>query len=699
MILGVSAVSAQAPADGMDEGSGVGSSDGGFGAEMNESSSADSVYVRDDGSGVLVYNGTEDTNGSVSFGADMSTGLLHLVANGTGGEGFEGDLSMEAEPNSWLANGSFMATDTGMLEDLTLDVTSQSDDSDSSMDADVDATVSSGLASFAPTATTEGEVVRESDSLTSSGSVEYETALGGGGSSEREVRNFDLTEDDGDYVLDARERRIVRGGVSQTGEEDPSSMSEEDYATENGTYEPPEDTVETQLTHPAEEWGTRERAEETLNEQYTAFADNLSATANLTLESYSFENVTVDSGGGATVNQSLIDVEYTVEYTGVQDGLADTLAEEMSGNVSEETANELAQGVRNLSINRLSFASVSDENGSEFNWSVDVENYNDVFTSFLRLSSEMEPSGMETGTGAGMDSDETSSSAFFSEGYFDEILNMSEQQTEASEAAGLVSTWEWSGSLEPEGGASSSPFGSGGGSDATATFTADVSHDTENWGDYVDELEDRDIPMADSSFDLSASTTDAGVEGDMKWEASGEALAEGYQTTLNTYESAFQGSDEVDPSVFQHINNSGFRVAKMDATVGDGTWDVEAGAAFENGSALSAAIETETGYGVTQVVGTTENNRTTTYIKSDSLVDEPTEDAVRSLDEVDDETTVNLPDDWDRDFPEMDTNTAAEYLGVEAGGADEDGSPLPGFGALVALVALVAVAVAHRHHG
>ncbi|MFW5983701.1 MAG: hypothetical protein ACOCRA_00665, partial [Halobacteria archaeon] len=199
-------------------------------------------------------------------------------------------------------------------------------------------------------------------------------------------------------------------------------------------------------------------------------------------------------------------------------------------------------------------------------------------------------------------------------------------------------------------------------------FTADVSHDTENWGAYVDELEDRDIPMADSSFDLSASTTDAGVEGDMKWEASGEALAEGYQTTLNTYESAFQGSDEVDPSVFQHINNSGFRVAKMDATVGDGTWDVEAGAAFENGSALSAAIETETGYGVTQVVGTTENNRTTTYVKSDSLVDEPTEDAVRSLDEVDDETTVNLPDDWDRDFPEMDTNIFIHLLSKSAGG-------------------------------
>jgi PGF-CTERM protein len=647
----------------------------GEGFEVEQDSSADAVYVREDGSGVLVYNGTGDTNGSVTFGADMSTGLLHLIANGTGGEGFDGDLSFEAEPTSWMANGSFRTDETGMLEDLNLDVNSRSDDTDSSFDAQLDATVSSGLAALAPTATTEGEIVTEPDRLTSSGSVSYQTSLGGG-SSVREVRRFDLSQDGESYVLDSRERRVVRG--------EPQLPDDPGVGTENGAIQP-------SRTDPAEDWGTRERAEETLNEQYTAFADNVSATADLTLESYSFENVTVEDSLGSTTNESLIDVEYTVEYTGVQEGIAEELAENVSSDVSQETADELAQGIRNLSINQLSFATVSGEDGTDLNWSVDVENYNDLFTSFLRLSSEMEPSGMDSGEapGAGMGT----SSPFLSEGYFDEIINMSQRQMEAAEAAGLVSRWEWSGSLESEGGASSSPFGSGGGSGATATVTADISHTTENWESYVTELENRGVPMANSSFELTATTTDGGVEGSMDWETNGEALAEGYQTTLNAYESALRGSDEVNASVIRHVNESGLRVAKMDATVSGGSWDIEAGAAFDNGTALSAAIETVTGYGITQVVGTTEEGTTSTYVKSDALVNDPTEDAVRSLEAVGDDTSVNLPGEWDRDFPEMDTASAADYLGVEESGAGGNGSPLPGFGALVALVALAAVAV------
>jgi PGF-CTERM protein len=551
-------------------------------------------------------------------------------------------------------------------------------------------------------ASSEGEIVTEPDRLTSSGSVSYQTATGGSmgsGQSPREVRRFDLTQDGDSYLLDARERRIVRGDLVASGQESPFSESDEGFANENGTFEPPEDGFGTERTDPAENWGTRERARESLRESYTAFAGNTSATADLTLESYSFENVTVGSGFART-NESLIDVEYTVEYTGVQEGIANEIAENMSSqDVSQETIDDISQGIRNLSINRLSFASVSGEGGTELNWSVDVENYNDVFTAFMRLSSEMDPSGTGPGTGPGMGA---SPSPFFSEGYFDQVINMSERRTEAAEAAGLVSRWEWSGSLGSEGSAGSSPFGSGsgaGGSGATATLTADLSHTTENWEAYVDELENRDVPVANSSFELSASTSGAGLEGDMRWEASGEALAEGYQTTLNAYQSALRGSEEIDASVFDHLNNSGFRVAKMDANVGNSTWSAEAGAAFDNGTALKSAVETLTGYGITQVVGVTEGETSTTYVKSDSLVDDTTEEAVRSLEPVNDETTVSLPGEWDREFPEMDTDPAAQYLGVDGSGAGEDGSPLPGFGAVVALVALIAVAVAHGRRG
>jgi len=674
LLIGASAASAQVPAQG---GPDVGSSGGGFGDEMNESSAADSVYVRDDGSGVLVYNGSGDGNASVRYGADAETGLFHLTANGTGGEGFEGNMSFEAEPAYWLLNGSFTAAETGMLENMNLDVESTTNSEESSLDAGLDATVSSSLAALAPTASTTGEVVVEPDRITSSGNISYQAALSG--SSTREVRRFDLTENEGGYVLEARERRIVRGDIVAQADE-PFSESEEDFANENGTFEPPEP----ERTDPAEDWGTRERARETLGESYTGFAENVSGTASLTLESYSFENVTVGEGAAAT-EESLIDVTYTVEYTGIKEAIAQNVSEELSGNVSEETAEGVADGLRNLTVNRLAFATVSDEDGTSANWTVDVENYNDVTKSFLRLSSEMQPTGAEGMEGG-------AANPFFSEGYFDEVINRSESQMEAAEAAGLVTQWEWSGSLDTEGGSMGGGAGAGGfggAQGATATVNADITKTTENWGSYVEELESRDIPIANTSLDLTASTTDAGVEGDVRWEADGEGISEGYQTTMEAYESALRGSDEIDASFIENLNRSGFRRAQMDASVGENGWNVEAGAAFSNGSALSAAVESVTGYGFTQVVGTTEEGATTTYVKSDSLVDEPTEEAVRSLDGVDDETAVNLPGEWDRDFPEMDTEAASNYLGV----SEDDGSPLPGFGAVVALVALVAVAV------
>jgi PGF-CTERM protein len=132
----------------------------------------------------------------------------------------------------------------------------------------------------------------------------------------------------------------------------------------------------------------------------------------------------------------------------------------------------------------------------------------------------------------------------------------------------------------------------------------------------------------------------------------------------------------------------------MDASLDDqGGWSVEAGAAFDNGTALASAIEAAEDIRITEVVGEQENGGVVTYVKTEGFVEETTEEAVRSRDQVGDQTTVNLPGNWDRDFPEMDRQAAADYLGVEVEGGDEGGSPLPGFGFAVALVALTVAAV------
>ena len=677
VMAAASVATAQSPGDGFGEdrgGSGVGSMEG-------QSTAADAVYVRENGDAVLVYEspGSGSSEASVSYGADMSSGLMHFLADGTA-ENTEltGEMSLVAEPSSWSANGSFETEEIEAIEDMSLDVSSQTDQTNSETSATLDATVSSQASAFVSTASTEGDLVVEPDRLTSSGSAGFETALGG--SSTREVQRFDMSGTDGDYTLEARERRIVRGtrGMSRS-EGSPPQF---------------------ERTDPAEQWGTRERAAETLREEYATVAENTSGTAEVTLESYSFENVTVESGFGSTTEESLLDIEYTVEYTGVTDGLADAIVEEDPG-VSQETAEETAQAISEVNINSLRFATVSEGGSTESNWTVDVENYNDAALAYFRLSSEMTPgAGMGPGGGPGMGPGMgpgagAAPGSNFSEDFFEDMIQRSEQQMEAAEAADFVTTLEWSGSIESEGssGTGAGPGPGTGGSEPTASVDAEMTRTTENWESYVSELQSRDLPTpVDTTFDLQVSSADGGLEGDMSWEASGESLYQGYSETMDMYEGMLEASEDVDADVLTDLANSGFSIAKMDASLDDeGGWSLEAGASFENGTALASAIESTEGIRITQVVGEQEDSGVNTYVKTEGFVEETTEDAVRSRDQVDDETTVNMPGDWDREFPEMDTQSAADYLGVELDG--EEGSPLPGFGFIVALVALTVVAV------
>jgi hypothetical protein len=687
---------------GTDDGFGESDEFGGESVE-EESDAADTVYIREDGSGVFVYNSSGETDSTASFGAEMSSGLFHLLANGTSEGVVTGNLSLEAEPTSWLANGSFVvdSPNAEMLESLNVDITSETDATDSSLQAQIESSVAGPAVALAPQASTEGEVVTGPDSITSSGNVNYQVRSALGGSSTREVNRFDLSENPDGYVIDARERRTVRGDVSVSDSEgSPFSESGESFGSDG---EGPTQSPTIERTHPAESWGTRERALETLRERFGNFTEG-DVNVSITLESYSFENLSSQSVGngssdspsgggiGAPAERSLIDIEYTVEYTGLKEAIANEIARESEGNVSQETADELAQGIQDLTINHVRFASVTGEDENELNWSVDVENYNDAFTALMRLSSEVQPSGT-TGAGPGMGAGGTATSPFFSQGYFDEIVNRSEMQMEAAEAAGLVSRWEWSGSLGSEGG-SAGGMSPGGMSGATASANFELTHSTENWESYVNELESRDLPVpADSSFDFEASTADSGIEGEMSWVAEGEQLAEGYQETLDAYEAMLEGSEntDIDASVIEDINQSEFRIAKMDASVGEESWNVEAGAKFDNGEALASAVESAAGIRVTEVVGTTEEGEQRTYVKADGIVNETTEDAVRSLEQVNEETKVRLPGDWEREFPEMDTDAAESYLGI--GG---DSSPLPGFGVAVVLVAVVVFAAVRR---
>jgi len=87
----------------------------------------------------------------------------------------------------------------------------------------------------------------------------------------------------------------------------------------------------------------------------------------------------------------------------------------------------------------------------------------------------------------------------------------------------------------------------------------------------------------------------------------------------------------------------------------------EAGAAFEDLAVLRDALVTESGVpGFTEIVGRTDGD-TTTYVRV-TVDSDASEADVRERTDVGEETTVHMPGEWDREFPEMDTDRAEAFL-------------------------------------
>ena len=662
---------------------------------------ADAVYVKEDGDAVLVYelDVGEETETSVSYGADTEMGLVHFLADGVAEDmGLTGDFSFVAEPTEWVADGSFETDEIESVEDLILEISGMTDRTESGLDAELNSAFSSEAAGAVPSASTKGELVTGSDRVFSSGGASYTTDFGG--SPEREVLRFDLTGTDDEYTVEARERRLLEEtrGFEEDAVADVPDVPDDSVPDEN-LSDTPEPANELTSIHPAEDWGTRDRAVETLSDRYDI--DGTTRTADVTVESYSFENVTVDDGFGGTENASLLDVEYAVEYADVTEDIVEGFVEADPDvsveDVSEDALDEMAHALRDVEID-ADYASVSEDGETEINWSVEVKDYSQVTLANVHLSSEMTPDDQP---GAEM-SDE----------FVDDVIEQAEQHVEAVEASDHVSRWEWSGSLEGEDADGDADTEEDAPTGNTASVTGELTHTTENWEKYIEELEDRGLPTpADSSFELSVSSADGGLAGEVDWEAAGESLYGGYPEsttvyetgfsfmslylgfqhteTRNIYDEMFEDADSAEANVLRHLGEAEFRRAKIDGSVGENGWNVEAGTAFDNGTALVSAVEDSEGLRVTDIVGEQDDGVLTTYFEVEGFVDETTEQAVRESEQVDDETTVNMPGEWNRDFPEMDTEAASDYLEVE------DGMPLlPGFGVAVALVAMLVVAAA-----
>lgn len=392
----------------------------------------------------------------------------------------------------------------------------------------------------------------------------------------------------------------------------------------------------------ADAWRNRSVAERTLRSRFAAPEDADAPNATVSVESLSL----TETGDG----EARLDVSYAVTYRDVDRAIAESVRSALAEapDVSESDADEVAAGLREATVNEASFAYEVEDGDPSAEVTLDVSEYETLALAYLEIASALEADQPSAGD-----------------------PERARQRFEAQAAAGLEQRVTWSGNL-------SHPDGD------TVRVDASIRSRTDGWRAYVEELEARDVPRYDSTFELVGTSDGDRISFDGSAELGGEDL----------FAEALEGMDEAaaaDPEAarwLEALREAQPRTAKFETSYDADGLRVEAAAAFENLAAIRDEFAGEEDVpAVTEVVGRSEENAT--YVRvSDAVAADASPEEVRSLPYVDEEAAVHAPGEWDREFPSMDTDRARSFL--EAGGG---GGITPGFGPVVALVALVAVAL------
>lgn len=406
----------------------------------------------------------------------------------------------------------------------------------------------------------------------------------------------------------------------------------------------------------AEDWNTRAKAKATVQENFQTTATQYNGSATVTISQYTYTNV---SDG-----PDRLDISYTVEYDGLEPTVTKLLAQQLVSSsevdIDKARADELAAQMEALTINDLSASYSASAESVTADFSADIDNYDQVVLAALEIANATDDSEMMMTTD----------------------IDRLRSQIEAQKAADLTQEFSWSGEVTKPGPAS-----------VSVSFSADST--SENWGAYVTELNERDIPVPELTYEFSGSS-----DGD-RINVSGNMELEG--SLLDQMTGQMESAAQDDPESAKYLTafmDADLQKSKVDMSITEDTVRFEAGAQFANLSSLFStfAAEDETfPSGVTSIVARPENGTTKTYVTVDGAVgSDATKDDVKALAYVDSETIIHMPGEWDREFPTMDTDRASEFLGVDSGSAantttaSESG---PGFSAVAALVALLALAL------
>ncbi len=431
----------------------------------------------------------------------------------------------------------------------------------------------------------------------------------------------------------------VDAQLSQT----PMRPSSASYAlTESdGQYTVTVERNRTVRSFQADQWRTRQQAKETLQQRFLQTAEQYGGSATVNIDRYDFEQV--------AERTFRLDLAYTVSYDEVESAVASAVSG--STGVDAPSADEdIDAALENLSVNRIAASYDAGSNAVTADFEADIENYNDLLLATSNLSSTQRASTIDP--------------------------DRFRAQLAAQQAADLERTLDWEGSVTRSG-------------SSTVSLQFDASQRTTNWAAYVDELETRGIQTPQTQYNFTGES-----DGD-RVNLTGTMTVRGSLLDRATNQAANVGAGEGSNEFVAAFLRSDLRTSQLDASIRDGNFRLEAGAQFDNLSAFRDTLaENEViPDGLSSAVTRTEDNTTTTYVRvSDAVGADATESDVRSLSYVDSETTVNMPGEWNRAFPEMDTQRAQTYL--NAGGV----SATPGFGAFVPLVALLIAALVARRH-
>ncbi|EMA42474.1 PGF-CTERM sorting domain-containing protein [Halococcus saccharolyticus] len=622
---------------------------------------ADDVYVEDNGDAVLAYE--EAANGTqANYGLNVSEELFHaLVASDIeGSDDLAANVTAVMTGENVTGNGTLGMARPETLSNLSVNATGVRTDENARSDVSAAATVTGeNVARSVPIerAGITGDVTTTGSTFDAdlSANAQLTQPLG-----QPQHQSYQITEGNGTYTLNVSQERPVLGAT-------------------------------------ASQWETREQAKRTLESQYVALAESMNGSADLTIDSYSFTQS--ESG------RSQLDIDYSVTYQGIERAVADQLvssltsAEDVDLNRSE--TRNVSQRLRNLTVNELSVRYDQRQGSIEAGMSADLDNYDGAVLAALDVAEATDMQALNAGTMAGMNtagvgsmpaSTETTpaatsnvtpsnaaatNAAATSAASFNQSLERFRKQFEAQQAANLTRTSTFTANVTKN-------------SPQALSVDLDSQSRTKNWGAYVDELEDRDIDTSDLEYELHAATEGERVNVTAAVSVSGEnLLKQATNQMLNSSTGPQAGQTREYVTAFRE---AGFRKAQMDVSVEDGRMQLETGAAFENMTALRDAFVTmEGGQNVQSVVGRTDNGTTTSYVRVEGAVSEnASESQVRELGYVGEDTSVHLPNTWNRTMPSANTSQANEYLGLTGATSGLTG---PGFGVVVAVIALLAAAL------